>query len=108
MKQEDKQVWRTIMMISQIGITMMTPIFLSAFIGYELDKVLNTGYWFIVFLVLGVCAGFRSVYRITKSFYWRDLKKEEANQQYFDDLKSQKNDCSDKKFLYKKKDRRGS
>ncbi|MSS62886.1 AtpZ/AtpI family protein [Velocimicrobium porci] len=101
MKREDKKIWRAIMMISQIGITMMTPIFLSAFIGYQLDKWLNTQYWFIIFIVLGVCAAFRSVYIITKNFYLRDLKEEEAQQKYFDDLKKQRETCSDDNERYK-------
>lgn len=89
MKQEDKKILRAIMMISQIGISMMAPIFLSAFIGYWLDKWLNTQYWFIVFVLLGVCAAFRSVYVLTKSFYAKDLREEEAKQKYFDELKNQ-------------------
>lgn len=89
MKQEDKKIWRAILMVSQIGISMMTPIFLSAFIGYWLDKWLNTQYWFIIFVLLGVCAAFRSVYVLTKSFYAKDLREEEAKQKYFDDLKNQ-------------------
>lgn len=96
MKQEDKKILRAIMMISQIGISMMAPIFLSAFIGYQLDKWLNTQYWFIIFVLLGVCAAFRSVYVLTKSFYAKDLKEEEAKQKYFDELRNQNKDDPEK------------
>lgn len=86
---KDKNVAKGIAMITQIGITMITPILLCIFIGYQLDKHFSTKYWFIVFMVLGILAAFRNVYYITKQFYAKDKAREDAELKYFEDLKRQ-------------------
>ena len=83
----NNQVVKALSLILQIGITMLTPIFLSLFIGIQLDKWLKTGFFVIIFLVMGVAAAFRSVYYLTKNFYAKDLKREEEELKYFSDLK---------------------
>lgn len=59
-----KSVYKTLALISQVGISMMTPIFLMTFLGVWLDGKFGTSF-FIPFLILGIAAGFRSVYAIT-------------------------------------------
>lgn len=92
---KDKIIWKSLMMVSQIGISMLTPIFICVFIGLKLDSWLSTGYWFIIFLILGILSAFRSAYVLLKRFYARDLEREKREQQYFDDLireRDKKND----------------
>lgn len=77
-------------MITQIGISMIVPIFLGAFIGYQLDRLFGTGFLFLVFLLLGILAAFRNIYKLTKPFYAEDLKREEKEQAYWDSLKKER------------------
>ena len=90
MKKEQNKVFKALSMISQVGITMMTPILISGFIGMKLDQWLSTGYWFIIFLIMGVLAAFRSLYLLTRQFYSGDLEKEQAEQEYFNSMKRER------------------
>lgn len=67
MKKNDNQVWKMLFLITQIGFTMLTTIFMSIAIGYFLGKWLgkNLVGWFIV---IGVIAGVRSVYILIKKY----------------------------------------
>lgn len=85
------------MMITQIGISMLTPIFMCVFIGLKLDQWLSTKYWFMIFLVLGILAAFRSVYVLTKKFYSKDLDREIKEQEYFDNLKREREENKKKR-----------
>ena len=74
-------------MITQIGISVIVPIFIGAFLGYQLDQWLETSFLFLVFLAFGIAAAFRNIYKLTKPFYAADLKREQAEQAYWDSLK---------------------
>lgn len=89
MDDENRKVIRGLAMITQVGISMMTPIFLCAAIGWWLDRQFHTQCWFIIMLVLGVGAAFRNMYVVTLSFYSKDMKKEHEKLQYIQDLKQQ-------------------
>lgn len=91
MSKKSKKILKSFSMVTQIGISMLTPIAISGFIGYEIDKYLHTQYAFLGMLVLGIGAAFRSVYMITKPFYAPDMKKEHERLQYMEDLKNGKN-----------------
>lgn len=97
---KNKNVVKALAMITQVGISMMTPILLCIFIGYQLDKHFHTKYWFIIFMVLGILAAFRNVYYMTKQFYAKDKAREDAELKYMEDLKRearQNAEHSDKK-----------
>jgi ATP synthase protein I len=52
---------------SAIGLALVLSIFIGAALGYFLDYLLNTGYFFkITGLILGIIAGFRNVYIMGK------------------------------------------
>lgn len=90
-RSEMSEVVKAMSMVIQIGINMMVPVFLCLFIGYKLDKWLGTNYLVIIFIILGVLAGFKSVYSIIKGFFEKNLRKEKENQQYFADLYKERN-----------------
>ncbi len=90
LKKEEKKVLRAFSMVSQVGLTMVTPVLISGFIGLKLDQWFSTDYWFIIFLIIGVLAAFRSLYFLTKQFYSKDLEKEKAEQEYFDSMKRER------------------
>ena len=65
-----REIGKALALITQIGVSMIVPIFLCLILGSFLDKIFHTGnILMIVFIILGVCAGFRSVYIMTKDFY---------------------------------------
>ena len=65
-----KEIVKALNLLSQIGISMFVPIFLCFLTGVFIDKLADTSPLFmIIFIVLGVGAGFRSVYMLTRSFY---------------------------------------
>ena len=80
-------VARSLMMISQISISMLVPIFLCLFFGIKLNEWLESKIFVPVFLFLGMGAAIRNVYYITKSFYAKDKKREDDELAYIENLK---------------------
>lgn len=62
-KQRDRRnAMRTLTLISQLGISMLVPIFLCFFVGLFIDKKLGTNYVMIIGFFIGAVSGFRNVY----------------------------------------------
>jgi len=89
-KESNKWIVKSIMMVTQIGITMIVPIMMCLFIGVKLDEWLGTSFWLFIMLFLGIAAAFRNVFHLTKQFYMKDLRKEYEEQLYFESLKPEK------------------
>lgn len=93
-----KSVWKGLVMLTQIGISMMVPIFLCLFLGIKIDQWLNTNWLVLIFLGLGIGAAFRNVYHLTKNFYAKDKAREDAQQQYYEQMKKEREkNLADKK-----------
>ena len=60
-----KQVFRSLAMVSQLGISVMTPIFLCISAGYYVDTHFETE-TMLFFLMIGVLAGGRLGYRTAR------------------------------------------
>ncbi len=90
MRKSRSVVVKAFLMVTQIGISMLVPIALGAWIGYQLDQWLETGFLFLVFLLFGIMAAFRNVYRMLKPFFAADFEKEKKQQAYWDALHPQK------------------
>ena len=78
---------RSFMMISQISISMLVPIFLCVFLGIKLNEWLDAKWYVPLFLFLGMGAAVRNVYHLTKSFYAKDKKREDDELAYIENLK---------------------
>ncbi len=78
---------QSFMMVSQIGISMLVPIFLCLFLGIKLNDWFSSVYFVPIFLFLGIGAAFRNVYYLTKSFYAKDKKREDEELAYIENLK---------------------
>jgi ATP synthase protein I len=67
-KGETKKYIKLLAIVSTMGISMALAIVIGIFIGYYLDKWFNTKYpyFFIIFMLLGIIAGFRNLYVIMK------------------------------------------
>ena len=68
-KNNDRSALKNLALISQVGISMITPILLGVFIGGWLDKKVGTnGLFMLVFIFLGVGGGFMNLFKITGAF----------------------------------------
>jgi ATP synthase protein I len=67
-KGETKKYIKLLAIVSTMGISMALAIVIGIFIGYYLDKWFKTKYpyFFIIFMLLGIIAGFRNIYVIMK------------------------------------------
>lgn len=90
MAKSGKGIARGIAMITQIGISVIVPVFLCVYAGVWLDKRFDTGFWTIVLMILGILAAFRNIYLMTRSFYAKDKQREDERLKYLEELKSQK------------------
>jgi ATP synthase protein I len=64
-----KKNLKSLVQVSSVGIGMAVAIFGSAFVGYLLDRYFTTTPLLsIVFLLLGVAAGFRNFFRLVKRY----------------------------------------
>lgn len=65
----DKEVYRSLTLITQFGINMLVPIFLCTFLGIFLDKKLGTSFLVIVLFFIGALAGARNIYIFARNIY---------------------------------------
>ncbi len=69
MFQFNRNVFESLMMISQFGINMVVPVLLCSFAGIFLDKKLGTSYLVIILFFVGAAAGGRNCYRFAKKIF---------------------------------------
>lgn len=63
----DRTHWRMLAMASSMGISIVLATVIGLALGYWLDKVFDTSPWLLlIFLGLGIVAGFRNIYVIGK------------------------------------------
>ncbi len=65
----DRDVYRSLAMISQFGINMIVPILMCSALGLFLDRKLGTGYLTILLFFVGALAGFRNIYVFSKKIF---------------------------------------
>ena len=62
MKKETRQFWRELAFYSSIGLSVALSIVIGLVIGVYIDKKYNTSPWFtLIFLCLGIAAGYRNI-----------------------------------------------
>lgn len=101
MDNKDTKIIKSIVMVTQIGISMLVPIFLCAALGVWLNRLFDTQVCFLILVFLGIGAAFRNVYILTKSFYSDDMKKEHDRLKYIQELKDYSKNHPDKTNEYK-------
>ncbi len=72
-----RNVYQSMVMITQFGINILVPVFLCSFIGMFLDNKLGTSFLVILFFFIGALAGFRNVYFFAKRIYSQKSEKDE-------------------------------
>ena len=73
----NKDVQKTLVLITQFGISMIVPIALCMFLGMFVADKLSAPIITVPFFIIGALAGFRNVYILAKSVYKNDDKKKE-------------------------------
>lgn len=63
--QYKKSVFRSLAMVTQLGLSVVTPVFLCVFVGYQLDVRFGTK-WMTPLLILGVLSGGRCAWILAK------------------------------------------
>jgi ATP synthase protein I len=77
-KQERRELFKSIGFLSGVGISMVAATFIGFGMGYYLDQRFGTSPWLkMVFLLLGIVAGFRNIYILTA----RELRRQEREEQ---------------------------
>lgn len=95
---KEKKVLRSFVMITQIGISMMVPIFLCGVLGRYLSRITQREWVFLVIILIGVGAAFRNFFIVTKSFYAKDMKKEHERLEYLKELKAYRGNHPEEDF----------
>lgn len=63
----EKPLFRQLLEASTVGLNLVLSTFIGLAIGYGLDKFFHSSPWLtIIFLILGIIAGFRELVRIAK------------------------------------------
>ena len=93
----NNKVIKALMLISQLGISMMVPIFLCVFAGNFIDKKAGTAFFMPLLLVFGIAAAFRNVYLLLQPFYAKDKAREDAELAYIERLKAEGRQAAAKK-----------
>jgi ATP synthase protein I len=74
LKEETRKYIKLLAMASTMGISMVMAMVIAIAIGYYIDKWFQTSpVFFLIFMVLGIVAGFRNIYVIMKRTE-KDLK----------------------------------
>jgi ATP synthase protein I len=73
-QKETRNYIKLMALVSTMGISMVLALVIAIVIGYYLDKWFRTSpLFFLIFMILGIIAGFRNIYVIMKRTE-KDLK----------------------------------
>ncbi len=75
-----KSVFRSLAMVTQLGLSVITPVFLCIFIGYQVDVHFGTKIM-IPMLILGILAGARSAWKLAQSTMEQERREDEKLRQ---------------------------
>ncbi len=76
MEEDKKKFYRQFARYSAIGLEMGLSVAIGLAIGYYLDRYLHTKPWLtMIFLFLGIAAGFRSLFSLAKEIDKGERKK---------------------------------
>ncbi len=79
-KKIDDEYWNSILKSSLLGIHLVATTFVGLAIGYYLDKWLETSPWLtMIFLFLGIAAGFKNMFQEVTKIMRANEKKDEKH-----------------------------
>lgn len=71
-----KSVFRSLAMVTQLGISVMTPAFLCIYAGHQIDSRFGTN-WMVPLLILGIAAGARCAWILVKRVTAQERREDE-------------------------------
>lgn len=78
MADNNRQLFQSLAMVSSMGISVVLAIAIGVWFGLTLDRWFGTKPWFFyIFLLIGIAAGFKNVYVIAG----REIRKSDDNDQ---------------------------
>lgn len=82
MKENKNAPYKYLAFISQIGISVLTPIAIMIFFGKLIENYFNVGTWVVIlFAILGALAGFRNLYVIPMRLNEKAIKEKKEQQE---------------------------
>ncbi len=80
MAEDKRELFKSLGFLSSVGITLVVSTFIGLGMGWWLDQKLGTKPWFtLIFLVLGIVSGFRSMYILTAREVKRQKEEDRKN-----------------------------
>lgn len=76
-KSNPKSIARSLAMVTQLSLTLLTPVVLCTMLGIYLDRRFSTRYIVLVGLVLGLLAGAKSAYQMAVKVSRMDEERKE-------------------------------
>lgn len=67
-RKKDQSALRMLALVSQLGICMLTCIFICVFLGEYVSRIFHQELLFPLMLLLGILAGMRSCYKMIQGF----------------------------------------
>ena len=89
-KNEKKRIAYGLMLITQVGISMIVPILLCTFIGIWIMKYIYNPIIILISIIVGIIAGFRNIYVMVMSMYGKDKEKEDAEYEYYKKMEEER------------------
>ena len=90
LRNDNKGIVKAFSMVLQIALTMLAPLLVTGWFGLWLNEKFDTTIWFLVMMGFGVLASFRNFFQLMRQFYEKDLKRENKEQEYFEELKRER------------------
>jgi F0F1-type ATP synthase assembly protein I len=81
MDEDKRKLYRMLAVLSTVGMVIVFATVLGTYIGFKVDKWLNTSPWFtILFFIFGVIAGFKNLFTYAKRSMERFDKERDKKQ----------------------------
>ena len=87
---ENKGVIKALVMVTQVACTMLAPLLVCGWGGLWLNEKLHTDLAFLIMMFLGIFTGFRNFFFLMRLFYEKDLKQENKELEYFENMRQQR------------------
>lgn len=75
-QENGRNVYRSLLLVTQFGINMLVPIGMTCALGIWLDKRFDASFWTILLFFVGAAAGGQNIYRMARQVYDGKGKKE--------------------------------
>lgn len=80
-KRYDRNVYRSLLLVTQFGINMLVPICMMTALGIFLDNKLGTSFWVIILFFIGAIAGGQNIYRMSKRIFNEPSERDRQREQ---------------------------